>query len=348
MTTKTTTTGKAADKAETRKDFETLKRDFEKAIASGPDYAAALLELSTAISAACVNKCADPQRKTAAERDSVSNNGLNPVMMDLKRGIFHDMHLLENTQTNADKATRTTYNDAGDMVTETADAAALAAFGELIGETLTDGIDLVHTAAAALLEQAADHAAGENWLDTPYTVRRLAKKVYIRTEDSAAYREEEATPIQEVYRAVRRAIQSSRAVQTDPRNGYTYISDTTPDGLDAIYYRMGKYADIGGCAIAEHSKTPGSPALYPAGSTHYTADRETVLTYEKMLAALNLTRRQAEIVNLRMKGHGTKAISTYLGVTKAAVDIQLQRLRAKCEKMGFTPGMWAEMTAGEN
>ena len=62
MTTKTTTTGKAADKAETRKDFETLKRDFEKAIASGPDYAAALLELSTAFSAACVNKCADPQR----------------------------------------------------------------------------------------------------------------------------------------------------------------------------------------------------------------------------------------------------------------------------------------------
>lgn len=348
MTTKTTTTGKAADKAETRRDFETLKRDFEKAIASGSDYAAALLELSTAISAACVNKCADPQRKTAAERDSVSNNGLNPVMMDLKRGIFHDMHLLENTQTNADKATRTTYNDAGDMVTETADAAALAAFGELIGETLTDGIDLVHTAAAALLEQAADHAAGENWLDTPYTVRRLAKKVYIRTEDSAAYREEEATPIQEVYRAVRRAIQSSRAVQTDPRNGYTYISDTTPDGLDSIYYRMGKYADIGGSAIAEHSKTPGAPALYPAGSTHYTADRETVLTYEKMLAALNLTRRQAEIVNLRMKGHGTKAIATYLGVTKAAVDIQLQRLRAKCEKMGFTPGMWAEMTAGEN
>lgn len=326
------TTTRTAEQATTRKDFETLKRDFETAMTSGKDYTPELLELSTAIAAACVNKCIDPQRKNAAERDTVSDSGHNPALLNLKRGIFHDIHLLDNTRTAADKATRTHYNADGDMVTETADPAALAAFGELIGETLSDGLDLVNTAAAELIEQAAEHAdPAAAWLDTPYTVRRLARKVYIKSEDSAAYRDEETTPIQEVYKAVRRAIQSSRAMQTDPRNGYTYIEDTTADGLDTIYHRLQKWADLGG---------------YDRDG-HYTADPITVDTYEKTLAALNLSDRQLTVVNLRMRGYGKKAIGTYLGIDPNNVGRVLRQVQAKAEKIGFTPSMWAEMN-GEN
>lgn len=330
MTTDTTT--RTAEQATTRKDFETLKRDFETAMNSGKDYTPELLELSTAIAAACLNKCIDPQRKNAAERDTVSDSGHNPALLNLKRGIFHDLHLLENTRTAADKATRTHYNADGDMVTETADPAALAAFGELIGETLSDGLDLVNTAAAELIEQAAEHAdPAAAWLDTPYTVRRLARKVYIKSEDSAAYRDEETTPIQEVYKAVRRAIQNSRAMQTDPRNGYTYIEDTTADGLDTIYHRLQKWADLGG---------------YDRDG-HYTADPVTVDTYEKTLAALNLSDRQLTVINLRMRGYGKKAIGTYLGIDPNNVGRVLRQVQAKAEKIGFTPSMWAEMS-GEN
>lgn len=324
------TTTRTAEQATTRKDFETLKRDFETAMNSGKDYTPELLELSTAIAAACVNKCIDPQRKNAAERDTVSDSGHNPALLNLKRGIFHDLHLLENTRTAADKATRTHYNADGDIVTETADPAALAAFGELIGETLSDGLDLVNTAAAELIEQAAEHAdPAAAWLDTPYTVRRLARKVYIKSEDSAAYRDEETTPIQEVYKAVRRAIQSSRAMQTDPRNGYTYIEDTTVDGLDTIYHRLQKWADLGG---------------YDRDG-HYTADPVTVDTYEKTLAALNLSDRQLTVVNLRMRGYGKKAIGTYLGIDPNNVGRVLRQVQAKAEKIGFTPSMWAEMNS---
>lgn len=384
----TTTNARTAEQATPRKDFETLKREFEQGIASGTDYTAALLDLSTAIAAACLNKCIDPQRKNAAEQNTVSNSGNNPALLNLKRGIFHDLHLLENTRTAADKATRTRYNADGDTVTETADPAALAAFGELIGDTLSDGLDLVNTAAAALLEQAAEHAPrvdgitdmkewawlyaldehdinggqlsdseldyicskvrnaetldeltavtaphgiaiAPKWLDTPYTVRRLARKVYIRGEDSAAYRDEETTPIQEVYKAVRRAIQNSRAMQTDPRNGYTYIEDMTADGLDTIYHRLQKWADLGG---------------YDRDG-HYTADPATVDTYEKTLAALNLSDRQLTVVNLRMRGYGKKAIGTYLGIDPNNVGRVLKQVQAKAEKIGFTPTMWAEMTA---
>lgn len=328
----TNTTTRTAEQATTRKDFETLKRDFETAMNSGKDYTPELLELSTAIAAACLNKCIDPQRKNAAERDTVSDSGHNPALLNLKWGLFHDLYLLENTRTAADKATRTHYNADGDMVTETADPAALAAFGELIGETLSDGLDLVNTAAAELIEQAAEHAdPAAAWLDTPYTVRRLARKVYIKSEDSAAYRDEETTPIQEVYKAVRRAIQSSRAMQTDPRNGYTYIEDTTADGLDTIYHRLQKWADLGG---------------YDRDG-HYTADPVTVDTYEKTLAALNLSDRQLTVINLRMRGYGKKAIGTYLGIDPNNVGRVLRQVQAKAEKIGFTPSMWAEMS-GEN
>ena len=59
------------------KDFEQVKRDFETALDSGKDYGPALLDLSTVFAYSVVNKCIDPQRKAAADRDSVSDNGQN-------------------------------------------------------------------------------------------------------------------------------------------------------------------------------------------------------------------------------------------------------------------------------
>ena len=71
----------ATDKAATvpaMSAFETVKRNFETAYAAGGDYSAALLDLSQAIAYSTLNKCIDPQRKTAADRDSISDNGQSP------------------------------------------------------------------------------------------------------------------------------------------------------------------------------------------------------------------------------------------------------------------------------
>lgn len=332
---KNTTTQTAADK----RDFEQVKRDFETALENGGDYSPALLDLSTAIAFSVVRKCIDPQRKTAADRETVSDNGLNPAMVELRRGIAFDRRTLDNTQTAANKATKTTYTADGDAVTETADHDAENALNALIGETLSDGIDLVQTAACALLEQAADHADGPGWLDRPYTVRRLSRRVYVKETDSAAYREDETTPAQEVYRAVRRAVQESRAVQTDPRNGYTYIEDMTADGLDVIYYRLHKYADLGGYAHngQDGDRLPGSPAGFEQGGAHYTADRRTVDDYNVILERLNLTDRQAQVIRLRMSGRGYKAIASYLGVTQRAIAKTVEQVQKKALAIGLTP-----------
>ena len=332
---KNATTQTAADK----RDFEQVKRDFETALENGGDYSPALLDLSTAIAFSVVRKCIDPQRKTAADRETVSDNGLNPAMVELRRGIAFDRRTLDNTQTAANKATKITYTADGDAVTETADHDAENTLNALIGETLSDGIDLVQAAALALLEQAADHADGPGWLDRPYTVRRLSRRVYIRETDSAAYREDTTTPAQEVYRAVRRAVQESRAVQTDPRNGYTYIEDLTADGLDVIYYRLQKYADLGGYAHngQDGDTLPGSPAGYGQGGGHYTADRQTVTDYNVIVEKLNLTDRQGEVLRLRMQGKGYKAIATYLGVTQRAVAKTVEQVQKKALAIGLTP-----------
>lgn len=334
----TTPAGATTEKA----DFETVKRTFETAFTSG-DHAAALLDLATAVSYSVVNKCIDPQRKAAGAWENVSNNGQNPAMVALKRGIAFDRRTLDNTTAAANAATRATLNKDGDPVTETVDKAAETALAALMGETLSDGIDLVNTAVVALLEQAADHADGPGWLDRPYTVRRLSRRVYIRDSDGAAYRDDETTPIQEVYRAVRRAVQESRAVQADPRNGYTYIEDLTADGLDTIYYRLQKYADLGGYAHNgnDGDRLPGSPAGFNSGDGHYTADQQTVEDYETTLARLNLTDRQAQILRLRMQGRGYKAIATYLGVSDKAVKKTVLQIQKKAVAIGLAP-------AGEN
>ena len=306
---------------ETRKDFDAVKRQFEQAHASGNDYAAPLYDLATAVAYSVLNKCLDPQRKTAATRDAVSDNGNNPALLAVKRGIAQDRRTLDNTRTTADRATRITFNADGDAVTVTADKDAERGLAAIIGETLTDGIDLVQAAAVAILEQAAEHAdPADPWLDTPYTTRRLSRRVYIRTEDSRAYRDETTTPIQEVYRAVRQAVQDSRATQTDPRNGYTYIEDSE-NGLETIYYRLHKYADLGGYNC----------------DGNYTADRQTVEDYKTTVARLDLTDRQAVVIRLRMQGKGNKAIATYLGVTPQAVQNTLAKIQRKAAKIGLTP-----------
>lgn len=322
MNTSTKATAQAkANTTDSMTAFDTIKRNYETALAQGKDTAQELTALATAVAYSVINKCIDPQRKTAAQRDTASNTGFSPAMVALKRGIAADLATLDNTRRTANAATATTYNADGDLVTATADKDAAAALVGLIDTTLSDGIDLVQTAALAILEQAAEHATAPEWLDAPYTVRRLSRRVYIRTEDSAAYRDDNTTPIQEVYRAVRQAVQNSRAVQTDPRNGYSYIEDLTADGLETIYHRLNKYADLGG---------------YDCNG-NYTTDRQTAADYDTLVASLNLTDRQAQILRLRMQGKGYKAIATYLGVCNNAVVKTVKQIQAKATAAGLTP-----------
>lgn len=327
----------------TRPTFEQAKRDFEQAFTAG-DYAAQVQTLAQAVTVSVLRKCIDPQRKTAGTLENVSNAGMSGALLDLRRGIFHDVHALEKVEKAGETVVLTQYTADGDISDTILDPDEKALFEAVLGDTISDGMDLVQTAIVALLEQAADHASGGGWLDTPYTVRRPSRHVLIKSDDPVTYRDEETTPIQEVYRAVRRAIANSRAVQTDPRNGYTYLEVETADGLDTVYLRTGKYADLGGYTRTGHpdDSLPGAPAGYDRGYNPYTADPVTVDDYNAILERLDLTRRQREIIEYRMQGLGLRAIGTRLGVHFTTVEKTLVRLRDKCAELGFIPAGYAD------
>ena len=331
--------------------FELLMRKWEKAytayLTTGADPTAELYALATACANSVLKKCLDPQRKTAPEREktatdwkkAVSNSGVNPALKAVKAGIAVDMGTpdrpgtLDRLQTASARAYKLTYNQNGDLVSEVADPDAAKAIDELATEALTDGMDMVQTASLAIWELSAQHHAKRaGWMEKEYTERKLSAKVVIQAEDSAKWEDVTTTAIQEVFRAIRREVQNSRAMQTDPRNGYSYIEETTadPDSTkeETIYRRLQKWADIG-------------------GYTHdgqYTTDMQNFMDYNDVVAKLNLTDRQATIIALRMRGYGIRAIGTYLGVHFTTIQKTLLRLKAKCESMGFTPEMWLEMT----
>ena len=332
-----TTTATTADQVNP---FADLLRAYECAYLSGGDYSTALYALATACAQSVLKKCVDPQRKTATDRETVSDSGLSPALTAVKRGIVADLGTVEkpgyldNLREAANKSHAWKHNKNGDLVQYVADKEAEKAWTALSRETLSDGMDIVNTAVVAILEQSAEHStAGDCFMETPYTIRRLSRRVIIKEEDSAKWEEVETSPIREVYRVVRREVQASRAVQADPRNGYLYIEEMTADPdstqLETVYRRMRKWADLGGYTH----------------DGHYTADPQTVKDYNAVLTDLQLTDRQARIVALRMSGYGNKAIATYLGVSLSSVKTILRRLQERCETVGFTPSMWAEMTA---
>ena len=310
------------------------------------DTAAPLYALATAAALSVLKKCIDPQRQTATDRETVSNNGISPALTAIRRGIMADIALLEKLTAAHNAAYSLQYNAAGDLVQVVVDKAAEKAAAALQSETLTDGLDLVNAAVVAILEQTADHAtAAPGWMETPYTARRLCRRVLIKADDTAKWEEEETSPIREVYRAIRREVQNSRAMQTDPRNGYSYIEDTAADpdstATETIYRRLHKWADLGGYTNSGHYDAHGNASR----GGLYTADAQTAADYNAIVAALNLTERQATIIRLRMSGYGYKAIGTYLGVTHNAVVNAIKKVQNKCAAVGFTPDMWAEMTA---
>lgn len=302
--------------------FETLKTEFERLYSIDPQddtTGVAALNLAAAAAASVVRKLIDPARTSAPARGCVSDSGCSSAMNGLRRDIRADTFALRNLRGASAAARRIRMSEDGYAESIVVDDDAERAVDALISECLKDGIDLVQEAAAALYAQAAEHAAGAGWLDVPYTSRKLSRRVYISTTAAPVYRDEETTPMREVYRAVRRAVADSRAVQTDPRSGYTYVEDMTEDGLDAILYRAGRYADIGGAD----------------GTGLYSSDLETISSTETLIARMNLTDRQARVLALRVQGHSVSAIAEHLQTSRGAVQRVMQQLRVAAAEIGL-------------
>lgn len=312
--------------------FDTLVNDYERiAICKDTfqflsttelkEYNTALVTLSTAIAYSVLKKCINVSNDTQ----------LKAVRASLTRDTKH-LAMIDYTAKTAHKAS---YTAEGDYTVKTVDKDLHNRFNELTRETLGDGMDIMHTALVSIIEEtnkAKERNGGhlcDTFMTTPYTVRRLKRKVWIKTAESVnGWETVETTPIQEVYKAVRRYIESQRAIKTNG-NGYTYLesvaTDTESDTDTIIYRRFGKYADIGGEVRDYNGKV-----------TAYTTDTDTADTVDTIIEKLNLTEKQMKVLSLRQSGYGYKAIATYLGVTQRAVAKTCKAIQDKAIKAGYT------------
>lgn len=318
QTAKTTTT-------ETR-NFIDLLRQYEKEYNNDKTNVAfsnVLDELATAVAYSVIRKCLDPQRKGRKD-GQVSNSGCNTQLDEVKRSIYRDKNTLANIDYSCKQAFTTVYNEEGDRQTKTKDSDYRYAYNKLSQQTLGDGLDLVHVAMVALLDESekADRTR-ENFLENTYEVRRLKKKVWIQSADSVnGWETVETSPIREVYKAVRREVANSSSLNIDPSNGYLYLEDLATDEESneeaTIYRRLNKFSDLA-----------GNVTDYNGAVTFETVDSASVDKYENMVDALELTARQAKVLELRMGGYGCVAIGTYLGVREESVMSVLKTIQKK-------------------
>lgn len=313
-TTKTVATTNATENKQAT--FSTLLETYASEHEKGTNttaYTQALENLATAVAYSVLKKCID--------------TSYNETLVSIRHELTRDKKNIENTIYCSEHATKLAYNDNGDLTQVVIDNDCKKALSTLASATYGDGLDLVNDAIIAILEETKKQLArGEKIdLEKVYTVRRLNKKVWIKSEDSVkGWETVETTPIREIYKSVRRAINSSRALATDPRNGYSYIEDLSVDSetgeTSTFYRRLTKYANLGGYATD-----------YNNACTFYTVDSETVQDTDELLNALSLTKRQARVLNLRQSGFGYKAIATYLGIRPDSVRDVLKAIQKKAK-----------------
>lgn len=321
MNAKTTTTTNANPFVELLRQYEqqatTRTPQTEKA------YTTALLNLATATAYSVLKKCIDVSQ--------------NKALIQVKRDIAKDTALLRNIEYAQANAYEYRYNKDGERVLVVKDKELHHALTKLCAETFGEGIDLVHDAVITIMtetDKAKERNNGtlpQNFMEQPYQVRRLKRKVCIKVEESVnGWETVTTTAIQETYKAVRRAVEQSRAVRTDAKNGYTYLSDLAKDEEsgteETIYRRLPKYADMGGVVCDFNGK-----------ETAYTADEQTANDMDTLVASLNLSKQQADILKLRLSGYGYKAIATYFGVRPDSITKQIKRIREKAVAVGLKP-----------
>lgn len=320
--------------------FETLMTNFcdeYRKDSTSAKFTEVTTDLATAVAYSVIRKCLDPQAKSG----KTSNSGCNPQLEEVKRSIYRDTNTLKNIDYSCKEAFTTVYNEDGDRQTKTKDSDYRYAYNKLTQQTLGDGLDLVNTAIVSLLDECTkvDTTTG-NFLETVYTVRKLKKKVWIKVSDSVnGWETVETSPIREVYKAVRREVANNRSLNIDPLNGYLYLEDLAKDEESneeaTVYRRLNKYTDLA-----------GNVTDFNGAVKFETVDSGSVADYDKMTEALELTARQAQVLQLRMSGYGCVAIGTYLGVKEESVRSVLQTIQKKAvEKLSLPSYLVNAMTA---
>lgn len=206
----------------------------------------------------------------------------------------------------------------------------------LLDRSIEDGSDLVQAAALEILEQAAMHADESNWMDKDIQVERKKKHV-VRYGEKPETVCEDSRPIRQVFRAIRRNVQNTRAVAFDPACKYIYIQDIESEyGMpaDTVFYRMDAFSDIGGYTV-NHASIPGAPAAMGNSFNELASgDMETIDDMYRRLNSLDIGKKDRELVHRRLQGLSLNDIAIARGVSRQAIQNAARRIRNKWIESG--------------
>ncbi|MEF9983723.1 MAG: hypothetical protein RR710_04190 [Oscillospiraceae bacterium] len=167
-----------------------------------------------------------------------------------------------------------------------------------LSDTISDAYDCHLTAYNYLLEQYNNGLTADNTITT--TLKNGTEKT--------------RTIYQWACVAVRKYIYSNKSIENNGK--YIYIEDMATEkmdsnlALDCEYIRLNKYSDL------------ASDTQYGISGAY-----NDYITYNDIIASLNLTHRQLTVVTMRMQGLSTVAIADKLQVSQQAISKTLAQVQ---------------------
>ena len=311
--------------------FEQLLKNYEIAYdnrdksnpKSEKEFADALTELATACTYSVLKKLCNAGGAVKEDSDKTTDSAKVP--RQLRATLARDINALKQLKYCLDNGTAQLIDENGNTVIKIIDKDLYNGGNKLASQTLDDGLELLHTAVIAILDETKKHNSD---LTTEYTKHQLNKKVWIKLEDSKnGWTDTATTSIREVYKAIRREVSNNRSIQIASHK-YAYIDDIVNDGkgnTEKIYRRLNRHT-----ALDEVYNSNGAV-------TSITADNKTVFDIDMIMDKLELSKRESQILQLRLAGYGYKAIGTYLGVKSGTAQRTMHRIQAKAIKIGLKP-----------
>lgn len=284
------------------------------------EYGKSLYNLAYALTYCVLKKCIDPQAKSGTQ----SSGNKNKALIKLRQELTADRAMLDRLDYCLNNAYEIIYTQEGERQKAVKDRDLADALDTLAAERISDGLDLVHAAALAIMQETAAQVKRDPALtidlERPYEKRILNKRVYLYNSDvPTAWSTAETSPIKEIFRAIRLEITSIGTVAIDPRNGYSYIADlaTDPESgeQDIIYKRLAKYSNLGGYAVDSN----GAMTLYSVGAS-------TAAAVDDLILSLNLTDKEKKIIEYRLSGYTPAEIAAKIGVKVEHITRSMERI----------------------
>lgn len=194
-------------------------------------------------------------------------------------------------------------------------------------------LDHMQTAYMAILEQFKRQTDGGETrsLTRPYKERVLHGQIIIVNSDKkdVYLHDRVITPIQSIMRSIRNDIASYNNPVDNSKYSYIQdvLTDTDNDNAEyTVYKRMPRYYDIGGHVIDFN----GKQTVYTVGDSEWDA-------VDRIIADLNLSDLQSQVLHLRLQGRAMTegTISRTIGVSENSVKSAIRELRKKARAYGY-------------